>query len=298
MTTPDPVVRRRVPTLPDNPFPLGRHVVRDVRSRRFRFAVSDPTPVKSITWKVRIDVLQQGKIGSCTGETGTYGLATDSATRPGRTDARVAGSLTARQTLDQPYAYDLYSAATAVDAWLGTWPPDDTGSSGLAVAQVLRARGDVTMYQHCFTLQELLQALQHGAVMFGCLWRTAMFRPDERGRVRVEGDVAGGHQVLLVGVDVENEELIGVQSWGRWGAHADGTPRDDHDPLDMGGYFRISFTDARRLLEDEDGDAIVLQLADDHTPPGPRPTTAVSSWLERIVTFVGAALRRVFRRRH
>jgi C1A family cysteine protease len=70
-----------------------------------------------------------------------------------------------------------------------------------------------------------------------------MFRPGSDGTVTVAGQVAGGHEVCLVGLDVERRDVLAVNSWGPgWG---------------VGGFFRLRWEDLDRLLR-EQGDATVL----------------------------------------
>jgi hypothetical protein len=282
------IIRERIPTDPGVAQLLGRHIYQDERSRRFTFAARPEaeTPIRDQMWLTRIPVLNQSNLrqqgivlpagedalGSCTGQYGTADLATDrigdrtSDQPPGPPVLhtgwyQAVGASGKPEPLAQRYAIDLYSAATAVDPWDGQWPPQDTGSSGLAVAKVLKARGLVASYSHCFTLDEVLAALQNGPVGTGVRWYSRMFDPDPRGRVTVGGSLSGGHQFLIIGVYLDARELVARNSWGPdWGT---------------GGVFRIGFDDYRRLLEREDGDAIVLHLVAAAPAPGPAPAVAL-----------------------
>jgi aminopeptidase C len=70
-----------------------------------------------------------------------------------------------------------------------------------------------------------------------------MFTPDDSGRVRIGGDIAGGHEWVLIGVNTQAQILRATNSWGvTWG---------------NSGHFTISYADYERLLH-EDGDATVF----------------------------------------
>lgn len=250
MSSPLDVVREYIPPLPDNPHPLGRHVVHDERSRAFRMA-APPVPLVDKLWTVRITSLNQGNLSSCTGNAGAHRLATDDETQSG------VSIITTNEPLDEPYAVALYSAATQVDSWANTaYPPDDTGSSGLAIAKVLKSRGLVDVYSHCFSLDDVLQALQHGPVMMGTNWYASMFNPDARGLVTINGAVAGGHEYLAIGIDASQREIICMNSWGPgWSVN---------------GTFRMSWDTLMRLLA-EDGDAMVFHVVLNTVPILPTP---------------------------
>ena len=86
-------------------------------------------------------VLDQGQLGSCTGNAGTGALGTQpfydavgSTVMPDPNDEAAA----------EQFAVQLYSDATVVDGYPGDYPPDDTGSSGLAICKVLKSRGTIT----------------------------------------------------------------------------------------------------------------------------------------------------------
>ena len=94
-------------------------------------------------WDRVLAILDQGQLGSCTGNAGTGALGTqplyDAVGKPvlPANDAVAA----------EQFAVQLYADATVADGYPGTYPPDDTGSSGLAVCKVLKARGVVSGYR-------------------------------------------------------------------------------------------------------------------------------------------------------
>ena len=58
--------RERIPTAPGIPFPLGRHINHDPESRRYAYPETDRV-LQSVRWPRRTPVLDQGNLGSCTG---------------------------------------------------------------------------------------------------------------------------------------------------------------------------------------------------------------------------------------
>lgn len=223
---------------PHEDFKHGRYVQWDSRSVKYGVATSrgflwrKPKPVKSVEWQVRIDALNQGNLGSCTGNAAAHWLATDSHKR--------------RATLypNQYTAIDIYRRATLIDEFMGAYPPHDTGSSGLAVAKVLKERGHISRYEHAFGLQQVKVALQTRACLVGMRWRKEMYWPGH-GWVRYQGSVVGGHEVLLIGWRAASGNTPAYftfrNSWGpRWGNN---------------GNFIMSESDFGRVLR-EGGDVI------------------------------------------
>ena len=218
-----------------NVMRLGRHVHHDARSQHY--ALEGPTaPLTSRVWTRRTGPLDQGNLGSCGGEAGAGLAMTDPLWKPGR-------------AYTQADAVDLYSEATRLDVIPGTYPPDDTGTTGLAVAKALRARGVVSRYEHAFTLGALLNALAtQGPLLFGCNWYEGFDAPvpdHAAGALCVlSGAIRGGHEIELVGVDVEARRVTFWNSWGAsWG---------------NGGEAAFDWPTVERLLA-EQGDAILCR---------------------------------------
>jgi len=181
-------------------------------------------PLAPQEWERVLAVLNQGQLGSCTGNAGTGALGTqpfyDAVGRrvlPG-TDA-AAG---------EEFAVQLYADATVVDGYPGTYPPDDTGSSGLAICKVLKTRGTIKGYCHARTAYGFLRLLQNGPVLQGMPWYNAFYTPDTKGFIDSDphwssSGVAGGHEVEAIGVELDttdafNSVITYVNSWGTsWG---------------------------------------------------------------------------------
>lgn len=208
----------------------GRHVEHDPRSRAFPARVVDPRHRDTVLWRHFGPVLDQGGLGACTGfalvqclNSGPYAAA-------------------GRPLLGAADAKRLYAAATVIDGIPGQYPPDDTGSSGLAVCKAGKAEGLLRGYRHAFGLDHLLGALQRGPLMVGTGWTASMSRPDSVGMVAVHGRVVGGHEYVVLGVDYRGKWLICLNSWG--------------PTFGLSGTFKVRLADMDALLERQ-GDVTV-----------------------------------------
>lgn len=208
---------------------LGRHVVHDERSRRFE------APRRAVVRRNKVHRIYDPRPnpnqvrGNCTGCAETMMANT--------VGNRVAGSV-----LGMGIADKIYSRATELDPWPGSWPPTDTGSSGTAAAKAAVELGIGESYEWYFGVDATLDGLQFYALSVGTWWTFDMFNPDPKTlRVRPTGGKAGGHQWLLRGHDVSASKTIGKQivegaCW--WGGYH---------------YFRMTVDDFADLLAD-DGD--------------------------------------------
>lgn len=194
---------------------LGRLVEHDERSRRFAFDARK-VALASIHHERRIPVLNQGDLGSCTGHamTGLLGTVPFFATLPD-------GTLSASDAAgDEKVAVDLYSAATSLDSYPGTYPPTDTGSSGIGVAKAAKAKGWISGYQHTFDLNSALAALAVTPVIIGVSWYEGFDSPKADGELALAGSVRGGHEIVLDQLDVEHKRVWLTNSWGTsFGVH-------------------------------------------------------------------------------
>jgi hypothetical protein len=182
-------------------------------------------PIRSQEWTRVLVVLDQGKIGSCTGNAGTGALGTqpfyDAVGKDVLPDVHDGAAA-------EKFAVQLYTDATVVDGYPGTYPQEDTGSSGLAICKVLKSRGTIRGYRWARTAYGFLRLLQNGPVLQGMPWYNAFFEPDGKGFIDSNQNwstsgLAGGHEVEAVGVDVDasdafNSVITYVNSWGDgWG---------------------------------------------------------------------------------
>lgn len=208
---------------------LGRHLWLDARSLPYmveRSVTAMSTPLKNQNWERIIPILDQGQLGSCTGNAGTGLLGTEPFYDKVGNTALGTGDLD--PTACEKFAIQLYSDATKADPYPGTYPPTDSGSSGLAICQVLKTRGTIKSYNWAQTAHGFLQLLQWGPVMMGLSWYEAFFEPDNNGFIDSNqhwstSGLAGGHEVEVVEVEldttnVNNSVLTCCNSWTTsWG---------------------------------------------------------------------------------
>lgn len=211
-------------------YRLGRVVEHDERSRNH--PARRATQPRTVLWPHTAPVLDQGDLGMCTGAALAQCLNT----------TRFRGSRPRGRYLDILAARALYSKATAADDIPGQWPPTDTGSSGLAVCKAGVAAGYLTAYHHAFGFQHFTEAIALSPVIAGTAWYDAMFTPDTDGFIRPAGQIAGGHEYAVLGINHRGRYITILNSWGPgWGRN---------------GRARIRFDDFAQLLAD-DGDCTV-----------------------------------------
>lgn len=205
---------------------LGRHVEHDPRSRDYPAELGTAGTVR---WRRYGAILDQGNTGSCTGNALAGALNTVPFHRSGHIE-------------HEPDAIKLYEAASVLDGIPGSYPPDDTGSSGLAVCKAAQRTGLITAYRHAFGIDQALAAVAVGPVITGVSWYEGFDAPDSKGHVAIGGQVRGGHEFEVVGYDARTQLVEAVNSWGReWGAK---------------GRFLFTASDWARLLG-EQGDVTV-----------------------------------------
>lgn len=264
MTEPAQPVVRVIPEAPRLPHRLGRHLHHDPQSRRFAFRATVFGGLKPVRWERAVPIMDQGDLGSCTGNAAASWLGTANSLRAGMDvapDPKFRGGLPV--AVNEALARDLYSEATDVDPYDGSWPPTDTGSDGLSVTKVLLAIGAVDSYQHAFDTASVLAALQLGPVLIGTEWREDMFTPDGDGLVRPTGQVVGGHEYLAVGYEPagsgpvpHSDVVVFANSWGPSFGDA--------------GYFRMT-VDTLTVLLAADGDATIPHAVVAAPAPTPSP---------------------------
>jgi hypothetical protein len=208
---------------------LGRHHRLDARSLDFLHRHDTTQRLRTVRHKIPIPVLDQedlgrqgidtsrlvpgahrvDALGSCTANAGTAALAF--LLRAAEL-ADVGLSMTDPVVCEE-YAIRLYHEETAADDLPGEWPPHDQGSSGLGIARVLKARGLIGGYVHATTADDLVSLLQTGPVLIGVPWFQAWFTPDADGFIDsgkwAISKLAGGHEILAVGVDEVAQDAAG-----------------------------------------------------------------------------------------
>lgn len=229
--------------------PCGRHIEHDERSRQYAAMAAPTQLLRTTKHKRRVGIYDQGKAvrirgmefpdgtGSCTGNACAGALSTSPFRHSYRAESTAIG---------------FYEAATRIDSFDGTFPPTDTGSSGLAVAQVAKARGLISRYEHAFNLQAALTALLAGPILIGVNWYDSFDRPGADGLITLSpnAQIRGGHEMevseLLLATDgayTGSDRVRIPQSWG----YGFGDK----------GWIEMEIATLDRLLS-EDGDATIL----------------------------------------
>jgi hypothetical protein len=193
---------------------LGRQAVHDDRSRRYALSRT----VDRSTWRDKAIRLYDPwpnpnqRVGCCTGVAKCSQM-------------NAVGNRRKGVVLGMKHAEAIYSDNTKIDPWPGTWPPEDTGSSGLASAKTAQAKGIGGTYRWLFGGgDEVVQTVMDGDVVsVGTWWYWDMFsgtagRFDGKPIVTIGGGQAGGHQYVIRGYD-EDRDLVLGRCW--WGAFRD-----------------------------------------------------------------------------
>ena len=206
---------------------LGRVMHHDPASRGFPAAKAET--IHNVAHRRYGSVLNQGNVGACT----CFALSHAVNTAPLHHNGRL---------LHNTDGLTLYRRATLLDNIPGNYPPEDTGSTGLAACKAGVEAGYLKEYRHLFGYDQFLAGLMLSPVMFGSNWYSGMFYPNASGLVEVSGSLAGGHEYLCVGYAVKTRMFRFLNSWTNvWGVR---------------GYFYMAEATVRRLLS-EDGDCIV-----------------------------------------
>lgn len=183
---------------------LGRNINHDPRS--LSYLVEPATADQSVVWERHISILDQGNLGSCTGnaETGLLGSSPFYET---------LGNLT---VLDQAFAVALYSLATHIDPYDGEYEPNDTGSDGLSINKAAQQKGLISGYQHAVNLSQALGLIQKGPFIIGTNWTSNLDEPDAEGIVHnpSSGQIRGGHEYVCRERDAARGLWWFDNSWG------------------------------------------------------------------------------------
>lgn len=226
---------------------LGRNVYHDSRNLAYPWQRTGDRQLTSQMWTRHGDILDQGKVGSCTGNAETGALECDPC---------YAALPPSHQVLDETLALGIYSAAETIDGD-GPYPPQDNGSSGPSAAKAAKNLGLVSGYVHCLSLADVLDALEEHPVCIGSNWYDSMDGPDASGLVTITpgASVRGGHEYLCRGKDVDQQLVFLDNSWGTgWG---------------LNGSFSYSWATLERLLGEQGDGTVSLPLT--ITPPQPVP---------------------------
>lgn len=221
----------------EHPYSLGRHLLHDEASRQYDArSVSALRRPRTVWHDSMVPPWDQGVVGQCTAEA-ALGLLMTEPFHNGQWNFNGTGA--------NADTLEFYREETRLDDSHipGSYEPNDTGSTGLWSMKVLHNRGIATSYHHIFSWDVLLSVLTDHPVSMGIAWFGSMFYPDDNGVVSFDSSIdepIGGHQICVVGQDLQREELIFRNSWGPdWGAD---------------GYGRLKFAAAKELLKVYRGD--------------------------------------------
>lgn len=186
---------------------LGRNKVHDERSRAFPLL----TAVDRSTWHDKAIRLYDPwpnpnqAVGCCTGVAKCCQF-------------NAVGNRRMGVVLDMKTAELIYSQNTRIDPWEGVWPPDDTGSSGLASAKTAQARGLGGEYRWLFGgADEVVQSIMEGKpISVGTYWHWDMFDQNADGLITPTGGKAGGHQYVVRGYWKSRDWVLGRCWWGSY----------------------------------------------------------------------------------
>lgn len=238
MTDEQPFRTELIPEVPpqshlDGEGRLGRHVEHDPAS--WGFPAERSSHLATVLHQRHAPIFDQGQIGSCTGNA----LAGLLATAPFQAHPGIA--------YDETLALALYERGTHLDSVPGAYPPDDTGSSGLAVAKAAKQRGLIAGYAHAFGMAHALAALVLRPIIIGIPWYDSFDSPDltKGGLISVSpnAQVRGGHEVEVLGLMIENSTIRIANSWGAGWADQ--------------GYCTMGWSTFDRLLH-EQGDVVTV----------------------------------------
>lgn len=195
---------------------LGRQLVHDPQSKAFP-AVETVDRSQWVSKLIRI-IDPRVNPNQCHGE--CTGCA--KAMQFNAVGNRVLGAV-----FDMDDAHQFYHLATQIDPFKGTWPPEDTGSSGLASAKAAQKLGVGGEYRHVLNgadgVVELIQ--QNRVPSIGTWWYDGLYTLNAKGIIEPTGRKVGGHQFIARGYEVKRD-LVMIRCW--WGRFRDAFIKREH----------------------------------------------------------------------
>lgn len=221
-----PAAFRRFTEDPANPYRLGRHQVHDALPAFLAADLDETEPIRDVEHTEFLPPFDQGRLGSCTANAALGCLVTAPFGNPD-------------VSYDEDDAVALYELETRLDDTQipGSYPPDDTGSTGPWSMQALEKKGLIHSFRHTTTLATALRMLNTGPISAGMAWYQSMFTPDAEHTIHIDKlrGLAGGHQVCIVANDTKARRIRIRNSWGTtWGD---------------GGHAWLSWADFETLLQ-------------------------------------------------
>jgi len=179
------------------------------RAKHRRLTVSYSIVAPSSFPKANVAInLDQADLGSCTGN----GTAQCLSTWP----------FTAKLT--ESNAVAIYSLATKLDSFAGTYPPTDTGSDGASAAKAAKQLGFTSLdFVAVDTVEGAQVALQKSTCIIGTDWTVNDSNPTACGEMKDGSAVQGGHEPQLAFWDAKLKRFGIRNSWLDWGNKRTGT---------------------------------------------------------------------------
>jgi hypothetical protein len=172
--------------------------------KRVRAPVSAADPAwANVFWQSNLaEPLDQGSLGSCTGNAAVGCVSTQPF----------------KLALTEADAVNVYSLATKLDTFAGTYPPTDSGSDGKSACKALVQLGFAKSCTAFVGYTDALSRLQTQPIMVGMNWYSSQFTVNNCGGMTVSGTLEGGHEPKGVGYDAGNKRVWFENSWGNsWG---------------------------------------------------------------------------------
>ena len=241
--------RRVIPEIVIPGRRLGRNVNHDSRSMLFRVHAQPARALVSVTHERRVPVFDQGDLGSCTGNAAVGAVGTaplfDGLPRHSSQPRRAARG----QGVLGRHGAGRCTRHVPTDRHRQRRPQRGEGLKNL---------GLISGYLHATDVTTMQTALQDTPVIVGVNWYEGFDNPDHNGLVSISGQVRGGHEFEVVGLDLEKKLFLAVNSWGPgWGVN---------------GHFSFSFDTMAQLLSEQGDCTQLLPL----TVPAPVPAPADS----------------------
>lgn len=219
---------RYLKELDTNPHRLGRHQVHAaLAAEKEAFRTASLSPLKSVSHERLCDPFDQD---NCNPKVIKSLGGDPSVTALGNCTANAAlGVLMTAPFHRKGWAWTeddcvrLYHQETVLDDRQipGEWPPADTGSTGPWSMLALEKAGYIRDWVHTRSLHTALRLLAAGPISIGVSWFQTMFTPDHAATIHVDesSGLAGGHQIEVLALDVEQQRVQLCNSWGQsWGA--------------------------------------------------------------------------------
>jgi hypothetical protein len=203
---------RRYQELDTNPYGLGRHMVLDARSLDYTVERDEDkmaTSVKPVTWLPSIPILNQGQVGSCTGNASTYHLSNLYTKNLPKCVLSKDTLSTSTPNQNEKFALEVYHEATTDDGLGPPYPPNDRGSSGLGASKAMLSAKLITQYTWATTLEGWMVLMQTRGTIIGTPWYQAFFEPDSNGFIDSDpsweqSGIAGGHEIYICSLEAWN----------------------------------------------------------------------------------------------